>query len=203
MARKAKPRPYHHGNLYEALVTAGTSVLKDVGVEGFTLRECARRAGVSHAAPKNHFNSIDDLLAEIAARGFDQFVVELDTAANAAPLQTPDARLIAMGEAYVRFANANPEVYGLMFRRKRELTPSDHLQQAARAAWVQLEAAVQAIIGVERADSAERAAHVWSLVHGISSLLIDRRFPPHIDPTIVITQSLASLPSAIRGLGTA
>ena len=68
------PKPYHHGDLYETLVNAGTELLKDKGLEHFTLRECARRAGVSHAAPKNHFASVEDLLCEIAARGFEQFV---------------------------------------------------------------------------------------------------------------------------------
>jgi hypothetical protein len=106
-----------------------------------------------------------------------------------------------MGQAYVRFARANPQIYHLMFRQSQSFSKSEHLQKSAMAAWDQLERAVQAVIGAERGDAKARAAHVWALVHGIASLLIDRRFPQPVDPEIVIAQSLSSLPMAIRGLG--
>ena len=60
---------YHHGDLKEALLAAAESVLDDHGLQGFTLRECARRAGVSHAAPKHHFGDVRGVLTEVAARG--------------------------------------------------------------------------------------------------------------------------------------
>ena len=63
-----KKTPYHRPGLREALVSAGRTLLEEKGLRGFTLRECARRAEVSHAAPAHHFASINDLLAEIAAR---------------------------------------------------------------------------------------------------------------------------------------
>ncbi len=201
MPRKIIPRPYHHGNLSETLVKAGIELLNDEGLTKFTLRECARRAGVSHAAPKNHFASVEDLLCEIAARGFDQFVAELDAAADSEPAQSPDARLIAMGRAYVTFARANPAIYLLMFRHAQAFTKSTHLAAASHAAWAQLETGVAAVIGPERQDVLSRAAHVWALVHGIASLIIDRRLPGPIDFEQVIAESLASLPAAIRGLG--
>ena len=201
MKRKSEPKPYHHGDLYETLVKAGTGLLREEGLEHFTLRECARRAGVSHAAPKNHFASVEDLLCEIAARGFDQFVAELDAAADSDPAHSADGRLIAMGRAYVTFATANPAIYLSMFRHARAFTKSAHLQQASHAAWTQLETGVAAVIGPERQDVLSRAAHVWALVHGIASLIIDRRLPGPIDFDQVIAQSLATLPAAIRGLG--
>ena len=202
MKRKPEPKPYHHGDLYETLVKAGTELLREEGLENFTLRECARRAGVSHAAPKNHFASVEDLLCEIAARGFDQFVAELDAAADSDPAHSTDGRLIAMGRAYVAFARVNPAIYLLMFRHAQAFTKSDHLQAASHAAWVQLETGVAAVIGPKRDDVLSRAAHVWALVHGIASLIIDRRLPGPIDFEQVIAQSLASLPAAIRGVGT-
>ena len=201
MKRKPEPKPYHHGDLYETLVKAGTELLREEGLEHFTLRECARRAGVSHAAPKNHFASVEDLLCEIAARGFDQFVAELNAAADRDPTHSADGRLIAMGRAYVAFARVNPAIYLLMFRHARAFTKSAHLQAASHAAWVQLETGVAAVIGPERGDVLSRAAHVWALVHGIASLIIDRRLPGPIDFEQVIAQSLASLPAAIRGVG--
>lgn len=202
MPRKSKPKPYHHGDLSESLIAAGTELLIAVGIGKFTLRECARRAGVSHAAPKNHFASVEDLLCEIAARGYEQFVTALEAAADGARPQSPDARLIAMGHAYAAFARANAPVYSLMFRHAQDFHKTEHLQQSSQAAWRQLHDGVTAVIGPERTDAPARAAHVWALVHGIASLIIDRRLPM-IEPETVIAQSLASLPAAIRGLGAA
>lgn len=199
MPGKPQPKRYHHGDLYEALVKAGTALLTEQGLENFTLRECARRAGVSHAAPKNHFASVEDLLCEIAARGFDQFVRELDTAADTMPEKDAGQQLIAMGKAYVAFASANAPVYLLMFRHSLKFQKSEHLLAASHAAWQQLYDQVAAVLGPDRADVAPRAAHVWALVHGIASLIVDHRFPSALDPAIVIAQSLASLPAAIRG----
>ena len=199
--RTATSRPYHHGDLYESLVAAGTDLLVQQGLEGFTLRECARRAGVSHAAPKNHFASVEDLLCEIAARGFERFVTALDQAADGGAAQDADSRLVAMARAYVDFARANPHLYGLMFRRTGGQLRSEHLGGAMMAAWTQLETAVQAVIGASRADARTRAAQVWALVHGLSSLVIDGKLPSPVDAETVIADSVASLPVAIRGLG--
>src|ERR1700755_742282 len=93
MARATTSKSYHHGELREALVVAGRRLLEERGLRGFTLRECARRAEVSHAAPAHHFASIDDLLAEIATRGYH----ELTAAMAAGARRTgggPDARLV-------------------------------------------------------------------------------------------------------------
>ncbi len=201
MAARGKAKTYHHGDLYESLVRAGTELLIEQGLGGFTLRECARRAGVSHAAPKNHFASVDALLAEIAARGFDAFVDALAKAAYEASPQTPDARLEAMGRAYINFAMTHTAVYSLMFRHNQPFSMSEHLAHAATAGWVQLETAVEAVLGPDRSDHTICAAHVWAVVHGIASLIIDRRLPPSANPDAVIALSLQSLPASIRGLG--
>ena len=75
-------KPYHHGELREALLAAGEAALGDLSPENVSLREIARRAGVSHAAPKHHFQTLGNLLGEIAARGFNRFVESLQTAAD-------------------------------------------------------------------------------------------------------------------------
>ena len=85
---------YHHGDLREALIGAGRSLLEEKGLTGFTLRECARRAEVSHAAPAHHFKSVDDLLAEIATQGFGQ-LVEIMAAEAKRAKPDPAARLVA------------------------------------------------------------------------------------------------------------
>lgn len=171
-------KPYHHGNLREQLIVAGEQALADMPLAEVSLREIARRAGVSHAAPKHHFPSINDLLAEIAARGFRNFVNALATAADHAHEQTPRARLLAMGWAYFRFAEAHPAVYGLMFGQLENISRTPALTGAAYDAWSQLENAVAAVIGPTRASAG--AVHVWSSVHGLSVLKAAHRLPPHI-----------------------
>jgi AcrR family transcriptional regulator len=177
MSARRRAKPYHHGDLREALIAAATAILRERGVEGFTLRECARRAGVSHAAPAHHFTTAADLLAEVAARGFERFVTCLDQAA-ASTMGTPVEKLEAMGCAYVAFALANPAVYGLMFRQGIAPMASPHFKIAATAAWRQLCDGVEAVIGPERrSEVATKAATVWALVHGTATLILDHKLP--------------------------
>ncbi|WP_162918800.1 TetR/AcrR family transcriptional regulator [Taklimakanibacter deserti] len=199
MPARKRPRTYHHGDLREALVAAAIALLEEKGLSGFTLRQCARRAGVSHAAPAHHFATADDLLAEIAARGFERFVAALGKAADQAE-GSPLARLEAMGRAYVAFALANPAVYGLMFRLGAGSLASPHLKTASRAAWQQLCDSVAAVLGEKRQSEVNaKAAAVWALVHGTATLLLDRKLPPGIaesmDPAAAI---LPSLPGLLR-----
>jgi AcrR family transcriptional regulator len=111
---RARPA-YHHGDLKEALLTAAEAVLDDRGLHGFTLRECARRAGVSHAAPKHHFGDVRGVLTEIAARGFHQLNRRLRSKLRAAGADL-DAQFAATSDAYVGFAEAHPEHFRIMFR---------------------------------------------------------------------------------------
>ncbi len=171
-------KPYHHGDLREQLLAAGESALAELPFEAVTLREIARRAGVSHAAPKHHFSTLGDLLGEIAARGFDRFVVDLASGADRASRQSADGRLAGMGRAYIHFAEANPAVYGLMFGKRDELAVTPHLAIAMMNAWDQLELAAAKLVGPARAPLA--AITVWSSVHGLAMLKLARRTPPNI-----------------------
>ena len=105
-------KPYHHGNLRETLLAAADVVLATKGAAGLTLRDVARAAGVSHAAPYHHFASLDDLLAAVATRGFDRLSEAM--APTVAVADTKE-RLLQIGEAYVRWALANPAPFSLMF----------------------------------------------------------------------------------------
>ncbi len=171
-------KAYHHGDLHEKLLSAGEAALAEMPVEQVSLREIARRAGVSHAAPKHHFPTMGHLLGEIAARGFTNFIKVLAEAADGAPTQTPDARLMAMGRAYFRFAESNPAVYRLMFGGRDQCVMTPHLVEASFAAWNQLVDAVTAVTGPARANAA--VLHVWSSVHGLSMLKLAQRLPPDI-----------------------
>lgn len=172
------PRPYHHGDLREQLLNAGEEALAQLPAEKVTLREIARRAGVSHAAPKHHFPTLGHLFAEICARGFQRFVAELAAAADASADQGPEARLMAMGRAYLHFAGANPAAYHLMFVQSVNLLRTPHMVEASYAAWTQLVEAVTAVTGSPRALAG--ALHVWSSVHGLAMLRAAGRVPPDL-----------------------
>src|ERR1700735_4162553 len=103
-------RPYHHGELREALVTAGRRLLEEQGLRGFTLRECARRAEVSHAAPAHHFASIGAPLPDIPTRGHHALTSARETEAKRAKTD-PTARLVAQGVGYMAFAAAHPALF--------------------------------------------------------------------------------------------
>ena len=185
-------KSYHHGDLREALIKAGRVILEKDGVEALTLRTCARKAGVSHAAPQYHFASISDLLAEIAATGFEDFVRSLDKAAAHAP--SPVERLKAMGQGYVAFARERPAVYQLMFGVTAPLS-SERLQAAKIAAWEQLAKLVTEAAGP--ADKEAKATQVWSAVHGFSMLVISQRLPPIISIPQALNRVIDGLAPAI------
>jgi len=191
MAKKTA-KTYHHGDLREALIKAGRAILEEDGVEALTLRACARKAGVSHAAPQHHFASISDLLAEIAATGFEDFVKALDRGAARSIL--PVEKLKAMGQSYVAFARERPAVYQLMFGVAAPLS-SDRLLSAKAAAWEQLTAAVSAAAGPE--DKEAKAMQVWATVHGFSMLVISQRLPPKIGLSQALKRVVDGLPLAI------
>lgn len=175
------PGRYHHGALKEALLEASERVLERDGVQGLTLRAAAREAGVSHAAPKNHFDDLAGLLSELAARGFDRMTAAMRTAAESAG--TPADRMAALGRGYVAFARAHPGLFLLMFRGERLDMTRPALKQAAEASAAMLSEAVLArgkdeggsahgVLGVRQAAGVVAA---WSLVHGFSMLLLDGR----------------------------
>ena len=190
---KKKPaKSYHHGDLREALVTAGRAILEKEGTAALTLRACARRAGVSHAAPQHHFATVADLLADIAATGFEDFVRSLDKAAARA--RSPVERLKAMGHGYVAFARERPAVYQLMFGVAAPLS-SERLQAAKVAAWDQLAEAVSEAAGPE--DKEAKAMQVWSAVHGFSMLVISQRLPSKVSISTALKRVIDGLAPAI------
>ena len=189
-------KPYHHGDLREQLLLAGEQALTEMPIDEVSLREIARRAGVSHAAPKHHFASMADLLGEIAARGFQKFVGALGTAAENSKSQTPEERLHAMGRAYLRFADQNPAIYSLMFGQVIKMSMTPALTASSYEAWTQLEHAVGQITGPAKAPTA--ATHVWSSVHGLSLLKSARRLPPHVSLHAVEEDNLRMMIAGLK-----
>ncbi|HEY6916823.1 MAG TPA: TetR/AcrR family transcriptional regulator [Allosphingosinicella sp.] len=164
-------RRYHHGDLREALLKASEELLEVRGLDGFTLREAARRAGVSPAAPKHHFGDVKGVLTEIAIGGFDRLAAGLEEADRQGG-GTSD-RLHRQGLAYIGFAMAHPARFDLMFRRSR-LNPGDSRLLAAAASAI---APLQRLAsGLPRLKEADGALLIWSTVHGFARLALDGQF---------------------------
>lgn len=168
--------PYHHGNLREALIESSLALIRELGPEGFTLREVARRAGVSHNAPYRHFRDRSDLLAAVAEEGF----VELRKAMLRAIAKSKDARtrIERSGVAYVQHALRHPAHFDVMFRTQFEAREHPEANRAAEEAFGVLVALVvecQQAGVLPSADALDQARVAWSLVHGIATLGIHRQ----------------------------
>ncbi len=177
--RRAATAPYHHGALREAMLEAAERILERDGIAGLTLRAAAREAGVSHAAPKNHFGDVRGLLSELAALGFTRFSAAL--VANARECETTKARLAAIGHGYVTFAQQNPGLFLLMFRGERLDFRRPALRAAGEAAFEVLADAIGWHGPSETPLTLSVAARItaaWSLVHGFAMLMLDGRLKP-------------------------
>jgi AcrR family transcriptional regulator len=173
MSWKSGPRGYHHGNLKEALMRAALDLIAQKGAAGFTFAEAARSAGVSPAAPYRHFRDRDELLANVALRGFEQFEAALTRAwDNARP--DPFSAFDRLGKAYLAFARNEPAYYSAMFEAAVPLDISPELRQAGDRAFAVLRTAAEALIAAmplkNRPPALMVALHVWALAHGVASL---------------------------------
>ena len=175
MSETAKKAPYHHGDLREALILAGRRLLEEKGLGGFTLRECARRAEVSHAAPAHHFASVDVLLAEIATLGFGELTAAMATEGKRAGAD-PAARLVGQGVGYMAFAAAHPILFRLMFNRETDRFETPALAAAAKSSREMHFAAIEAAIPRATKDVKVRMSDfAWATVHGFITLLLERQ----------------------------
>jgi AcrR family transcriptional regulator len=168
-----KKASYHHGALRDALIRSAREILESEGYEALTLRAAARRAGVSQAAPYNHFADKAALLAAIAALGFKEFAAAMRREMSAA--EDPQARLNATGIAYVAFATSNPGLFKLMFGSSVHQTSGDADLDAARtSAYEVLRGAVhsvrQSISGDAMHDEIE-GLRSWAFVHGLATMI--------------------------------
>jgi AcrR family transcriptional regulator len=173
MSWKQRGRGYHHGNLREALIDAALDLIGEKGPTGFTFAEAARSAGVSPAAPYRHFRDRDELLADVARRGFDTFAAAL-TAAWDEGRPDPPRAFERLGRAYLAFARQEPAYYSAMFESGLPLGGNPELREAGERAYSVLRGAAEALVATMPAKSRPPASmvsfHVWSLAHGIASL---------------------------------
>jgi AcrR family transcriptional regulator len=173
-AQRAAPA-YHHGALREALLAAAEALLLEQGVDAFTLRACARRAGVSHAAPAHHFGDARGLLTALATVGFERMAALMQRYRDAAP-EDPVARLQAVGQAYIDFALANRAHFQLMFASDRLDPGHAPLTAAGHATAKMLGQAMAAVMAERRLPAAslpQRLLLAWSAVHGYATLVTE------------------------------
>ncbi|HEX9490930.1 MAG TPA: TetR/AcrR family transcriptional regulator [Stellaceae bacterium] len=166
-------RGYHHGDLREALIQATLELIAEKGPVGFTVAEAARSAGVSPAAPYRHFRDRDELIADVARRGFVRFEAALDQAWNNG---LPDlfAAFTRVGKAYLAFARSEPAYYSAMFEAGLPLHAYPDLVEAGERAFAVLRRAAEALAArlpaAQRPPGLMMGLHVWSLSHGVASL---------------------------------
>lgn len=178
----ADQRPYHHGDLPSAIVAAALEILSETQRHEFSLRELARRAGVSHNAPYKHFADKRDLLAAVSATGFEALTKRMRI--QAAKASNPRAALMAVLRAYIQYGVDNPALYKLMFGGYLRGPDADRpaIERAAAeqartllAGLIRDGALGQAIPDMPRNERKIAGAILacWSLVHGLTQLIAD------------------------------
>ena len=175
---KVLPRPYHHGNLREALLKAAERALEDRGLQSMSLRELSRELGVTHASPRRHFADKQDLIDALAVRGFERMDEILSRAAknNGQVFKT---RLTKFARAYVGFALKHPALCGLMFEAKHRPGAPKELLQASDKAFSHgraLFADGQASGEVVEGDPNRLALVAYASLQGLISISTDGKF---------------------------
>jgi AcrR family transcriptional regulator len=186
-------KPFHHGDLRHALIEATAELIERDGPASVSLREAARIAGVSHNAPYRHFPTREALLAAVAAHGFRQLQAAFEEAAA-----TPENRMLALGQEYVRFALAHPGLFRLMFGSGLDRQSHPDLDQAAQDAFGVLQRAT-----LDRGSPSPRDAALgaWALVHGLSHLIVDNQLAQDLQEDAASGRLLERI-AAIYGLST-
>jgi AcrR family transcriptional regulator len=196
---------YHHGNLPDVLRASAAELLAEKGPAGFSLREVARRAGVSHAAPTHHFGSVEGLLTEVAIEAFEELQRAFQSAAEAST--DPLDRLTRQGQAYVTVAATHPGHCAIVFRRDIVDDEDPRYADAGFAAYAELVGTIEAIRDSHNPSlDVELASRLtWSAMQGLLvlypnmvAMALDKGAP--IDSMLDITTQFSGL--LIHGLAT-
>lgn len=197
---QSNKRPYHHGDLKRAIVETAQDMLGEDKGWQFTLREVARRAGVSHTAPYKHFPDKAALLAELATSGFRK-LRRVVAAATTRRSRSSRDEFIAAAKAYIQFGISNPSLYRLMFSADVERSAFPELHEAGLSAFAELVGILERgqQIGSFKAQPVQgQAAACWSLVHGFTLLSIEQQLLPEKVGTHPIDGVLATLLAGIE-----
>jgi AcrR family transcriptional regulator len=172
--RKSRKTSYHHGRLREALLEAALALVEEQGASAVSLREVARRAGVSHAAPAHHFGDKAGMLTALAVQGFALFTEAL-RAATASSEVDPARRFALTGLAYVMFAAEHRAYFEVMFSPELYRREDPELIQTATGAYAVLLEMARASFGREPTEEelTIRAITAWAQAHGLATLWLD------------------------------
>ncbi len=171
---------YRHGNLREAILITSLQIIAERGVENLSIREVAKKTGVTHQAPYRHFKDKSALLAALAQDGYEKLYVQMNNALEGA--QNPLIQLHKLGESYLLWAFNAPDHFRLMFSHN---TPDFAISQDLQTAANNISSLVYAVVGknqeanIIRANTTESIARqFWAAVHGVSILFINGQFKP-------------------------
>ena len=171
-AAPASERPYHHGDLRRTLLEEGWAAVIESGGKDISLREVARRAGVSPAASFHHFRNKEALLVAVAVEGFERLTATCRERVES--IDDPTERLRIVLRTYIEFAIEQPAVFFLMFGRLIS-APNKYpdLRAAALASFAVLRSAVALQVGGDPSDPDRTtdAWAAWAAMHGAASLL--------------------------------
>jgi AcrR family transcriptional regulator len=179
--RSKVPKPYHHGDLRRALIDAGFQLVEEGGVEQLSMREAARRAGVSPGAPFRHFDSREALITAVAIEAQRRFRAEIVAALKETPPGDPLARFRSFGLAYLRWAMRNPTHFEIISSgRLFDYDKSDDLLRDNAELIGMIERALKEAFAEGQLRPAE-LDHVLiaarALVYGFARMNIDGHFP--------------------------
>lgn len=199
--------PYHHGDLKAALIAVARDMLERDGPEALSLRAVAQGAGVSRTAPYNHFADKEALLAALAEDGF-RVITAAQIEASVAP-QSVDARLVALGKAYVAFALTHPQLYRLMYGVGVSgwcRHPAVTERKQASFEPVQTALATYLDANTDLKEMRLAAVSAWAQVHGLSMLLLDGSLGVDLDAAgtadALVGQILANFVAGLKHHGT-
>ena len=166
-------------DLPRKLLAVTAEILREQGLHGFTLREAARRAGVSHGAPAFHFKDASGLLTAFATEAF-KALRELMLQYRAAAPKDPGAQLLAVGCAYIDYAISHRPQFQLMFRSDTIRLEDEQFKEASRGAFQQLQETMTPLLRPDESDAGRmtRLMLAWSAVHGFATLYLEKGFRP-------------------------
>ncbi|MBB6486369.1 TetR/AcrR family transcriptional regulator [Rhizobium lusitanum] len=184
-AENGPPARYHHGDLRNALLEAGRVLLEEGGPSALSIREIARRVGVSAPAAYHHFSGLDDIAVALAEQGFAELAERL----QAAPSNV-NGQLAPAGMAYIAFARDNPGLYRLMFGEGfgGAFAADDRIRALRSQAYEVLKDGLSRRLPAGEIGTA--ALFLWSLTHGLALLMIDGQFDPGTDPDALVAAVL-------------
>ena len=201
MRRPAPAKKHHHGNLRPALIKAGIALLEEGGIDALSLRKCAARAGVTHAAPAHHFDGLAGLKAAIASEAFAMFSRHLQNAIDAGE-QSPRGRLKSICRGYLQFGLAHQGSLTVIFGHQGLAGLANPSGKETAHAYLILREVCAPFVP-KGGNEMVVEAQVWSLIHGFTLLYISGEFgnpPPAIefgpfDQVMALLDQIGSAPS--------